>query len=226
MYRVGVVIPAAGKGLRLGGRVPKQFLPLRRIPVIERTIALFESLPAVNEIVVVASLEHLKKVRALVARAGFKKVSNVVPGGDTRQDSVWRGLQSFTSVPEIVVVHDAVRPCVTKQVVNEVIRQSRRHGAAVVGVRVTDTIKVEKRKGFYAGTLERSRLWAVQTPQGFRYDLLVRAHRKARKTGFVGTDEASLVERMRIPVKIVEGNYHNIKITTKEDLVLARSFVR
>jgi 2-C-methyl-D-erythritol 4-phosphate cytidylyltransferase len=226
MYRIGVVIPAAGKGLRLGGSIPKQFLPLKGTPVIERTIALFESLPAVSEIVVVVSSGHLKKVRALVARAGFRKVSNVVLGGKTRQESVWHGLQSFGSVPEIVMVHDAVRPCVTKKVVNEVIRQSRKHGAAVVGVRVTDTIKVEKRKGFYTGTPDRSRLWAVQTPQGFRYDLLVSAHKRARKAGFVGTDEASLVEQMKIPVKIVEGDYHNVKITTKEDLLLAESFVR
>jgi len=226
MPDVGVVIPAAGKGVRLGSRIPKQFLPLKGKTVLERTIALFESLPAVSEIVVVAPVGYVKKARSLVLRSGFRKVSGVVRGGKRRQDSVWNGVHAFRSVPDIVLVHDAVRPCVTKAVVNEVIRESIRHGAAVVGVRVIDTIKVEGKKGFYSATLDRSRLWAVQTPQGFSYSLLKKAHRMAQRTGFAGTDEASLVERLKVPVRIVEGDYRNIKITTKEDLLLAESFVR
>ncbi len=218
---IGVIIPAAGKGLRLGSRIPKQFLSLKGKTVLERTIALFESLPLVGEIVVVAPAGYVNRTRLLLTRRGFRKVSHVVRGGKRRQDSVWNGLRTFDPVPEIVLVHDAVRPCVTREVVNEVIRQTIRHGAAVVGVRVRDTIKIERRSGFYAGTIDRSRLWAVQTPQGFRYRLLVTAHEKARRAGFVGTDDASLVERLKIPVKIVEGSYRNLKITTKEDLLFA-----
>lgn len=226
MHRVGVIIPAAGQGARLGGRIPKQFLILQRLSILERTVQRFQSSKLVHEIVLVVPAGYIRRVHRLAHRAKFSKVSNIVRGGTQRQDSVWNGLRAFEIQPDVVLVHDAVRPLVTGRIIEQVIRQSRQHGAAVVGVPVKDTIKVEDGKGFYAKTLDRTRLWAVQTPQGFRYDLLLKAHRKARKSGFVGTDEASLVERLRAPVRIVVGDYRNIKITTKEDLQLAAVWLR
>jgi 2-C-methyl-D-erythritol 4-phosphate cytidylyltransferase len=221
---VGVVIPAGGRGLRLGGGVPKQFLLLDGKPVLHHSIAAFESLKEVAEIVVAVPADELRRTEALVKKSRFKKVSHIVVGGKERQHSVRNGLLSFDCEPEIVLVHDAVRPLVTARVIREVIAQSLIYGAAVVGVPVKDTIKLAE-KGFYRKTLDRRSLWAVQTPQGFHFGILMDAHFAAQRSAFVGTDDASLVERLQCPVKIVEGEYGNIKITTKEDLRVADVFL-
>ena len=226
MARVGVVIPAGGRGLRLGRRIPKQFLLLLGKPVLQWTVAIFDSLPIVDEIVVVAPAAHIARVKRIISRAGFRKVSAVVPGGAERQDSVRNGLNSFTRHPDVVLVHDAVRPLVTPEVVRAVVRAAARYRAAVVGVPVKDTVKVEGRKGFYARTLQRDRLWVVQTPQGFDYGLLLRAHKLAQGVRFVGTDESSLVERLGVPARIVPGDERNFKITTKGDLERAKLLMR
>ena len=226
MHRVGVVIPAGGQGVRFGGKAPKQFLSLQGKTILHRSIALFESIRAVQEIVVVVPTRYVKKVRGMVNRSDFGKASRIVSGGPKRQDSVWNGLNAFSTRPDIVLVHDAVRPLVSRQVVEDVIRQAIRYRAAVVGVRIKDTVKVEGKKGFYTQTLDRENLWAVQTPQGFDYALLTRAHRAVRKARYVGTDEAALVERLGIPVRIVPGDERNIKITTKKDLELAKLLLK
>lgn len=226
MPRVGVVIAAGGKGKRLGSRLPKQFLPLAGVPILQRTVEVFASLRSVDEIVITSPNVHVARVRNILARSGIKKIVSIVPGGKERQDSVWNGLHGFIFKPDIVLVHDAVRPLVGQGVVKEVIASAARFGAAVVGVRVQDTIKVEEKKGFYARTLDRNKLWAVQTPQGFKLDILMKAHRVARRTGFGGTDEASLVERLNVPVRIVEGDRMNIKITTPVDLRFAEIWVK
>ena len=226
MPSVGVVIPAGGTGKRFGGPIPKQFLRLRGASILQRTVGLFASLRSVGEIVIVVPAGYVQKTERLFSRWGQGKVASVVKGGRTRQDSVWNGLRSFRSNPGIVLVHDAVRPLVARRYVEKVIKQSRAHGAAVLGVRMKDTIKLEGRRGYYAHTLDRRKLWAVQTPQGFRFDILMKAHRKAQRDRFLGTDEASLVERMNVPVRIVEGDYRNIKITTAEDLRIAKTLMR
>lgn len=226
MPDVGVVIAAGGKGERMGGPVPKQFLSLQRRPVLIRSIDAFASFRSVREIVVVVSPAHIEHVCRLLKQLPRNTRFAVVPGGRERQDSVWNGLCGFSRQPDIVLVHDAVRPLVDRRIVNEVIAEARRYRAAVVGVPVKDTIKVEEIRGFYARTLARDNLWAVQTPQGFRYNLLRRAHEEAKKSGFVGTDEACLVERLGIPVRIVRGNYGNIKITTPEDLKMAAFLIK
>lgn len=221
-----MVVAAGGAGLRYGGSTPKQFLRLGGIPVLQRTIAAFHAIPAVREIVVVVPPAHLRRTELLVRRAGFSKVSCVVPGGRERQDSVWNGLNAFTTAHAIVLVHDAVRPLVTRGIISGVMAAASRYGAAVVGTKVRDTIKVEKGRGFFAGTLDRSTLWAVQTPQGFRSHLLLQAHLQARRQRFLGTDEASLVERLGVPVRIVPGDERNLKITTRHDLKIARMYLK
>jgi 2-C-methyl-D-erythritol 4-phosphate cytidylyltransferase len=220
---VSVVIAAGGKGRRMGAGTPKQFLFLGGVPVLERTIAAFHSLHSVREIVLVVPADCIPRTRALVRRAGFKKVSEVVEGGEERQSSVFNGLERCSFRSGVVLVHDAVRPLVGRRTVMSVIRAARRYGAAVAGIPVKDTIKIESQAhpGFYARTLRREELWAVQTPQGFMFPLLWEAHRRVRSSGFVGTDDASLVERMGTPVRIVPGSETNIKITTPDDRKLA-----
>jgi 2-C-methyl-D-erythritol 4-phosphate cytidylyltransferase len=222
MPDVGVIIAGGGQGSRIGGKLPKQFLPLAGIPILARTVGLFERMGLVSSIVVVVPGAYVVRARNLLRRAGCKKVTAVVGGGESRQESVREGLHAFSSPPDIVLVHDAVRPFVRPATVTSVVEAVVRFGAAVVGVKVTDTIKVGNREGYYINTPDRSALWAVQTPQGFRYDLLAAAHRAAGKNRFIGTDEASLVERLGVMVKIVEGDYGNIKITTREDLEVAK----
>ncbi len=225
MRRVGVVIAAGGAGKRFGSRTPKQFLNVNGLPILEYTVSLFASLRSVDEIVVVSARNHIPRVERLIRRMGSRKIISIVSGGTERQDSVWNGLQGFISRPDIVLVHDAARPLVSRKVVNAVIAAAARNHAAVVGVRVKDTIKLEGKKGFYEQTLDRNRLWAVQTPQGFTFDLLMKAHNTARRAKYLGTDESSLVERLGIPVRIVEGDASNIKITTRQDLRLAEMWL-
>jgi 2-C-methyl-D-erythritol 4-phosphate cytidylyltransferase len=157
---------------------------------------------------------------------GCNKIITIVTGGRERQNSVWNGINAFLSKPDIVLVHDAARPLVNRRTVDEVIASAARNGAAVVGAKVHDTVKEEGKQGFFSRTLDRSKLWAVQTPQGFSFDLLMRAHKSARRSGHHGTDEASLVERLNVPVRIVEGDQWNIKITTPFDLHLAEVLLK
>lgn len=219
---VAVIIPAGGSGRRMGGSTPKQFLRVGGLPIIAITVRAFERVRAVRQIIVVVPPGYASRTTRILRKAGCGKVTAVVEGGKERQDSVRRGLEMITGDPGIVLVHDAVRPFVTPKVIAAVIRDAAQYGAAVVAVRVKDTIKREGEKGFYRDTLPRHLLWAVQTPQGFTRHLIERAHAKALRDGFVGTDDAMLVERMRLPVRIVEGDYGNAKITTKEDLLTAR----
>ncbi len=219
---VAVVIPAGGAGRRMGGSTPKQFLTVGGEPIIALTVRAFERVRAVTQIIVVVPPGYATSTHRLLRRAGCTKVTAVVEGGKERQDSVRTGLAMITGDPAVVLIHDAVRPFIKRRIIEDVITGSFAHGAAVVGVRVKDTIKREGAKGFYKDTLPRHLLWAVQTPQGFTRHLIEKAHARALKDGFVGTDDAMLVERLRIPVRIVEGDYGNAKITTREDLLAAR----
>jgi len=224
---VTVIIAAGGRGRRMGGRTPKQFLPLAGVPVIARTIGVFDAVAEVSEIVVVVPRASLRRTRALVARGGFARVAAIVPGGKERQHSVLAGLRACAHRGGVVLVHDAVRPLVSREVIREVIRAAARYGAAVPALAVTDTIKTQAgaRKGFLARTLPRGELWAVQTPQGFRFSVLEDAHVKAAVAGALGTDDASLVERLGVHVRIVAGSGTNIKITTPRDRRLAESLI-
>jgi 2-C-methyl-D-erythritol 4-phosphate cytidylyltransferase len=197
------------------------------VPILLRTVAAFDAVAVVGRIVVVAPPSHLRRVRLLLRAAALRSAWLAVPGGSERQDSVWNGLEALDPLPEIVLVHDAVRPLVTERMIREVIRATGRHGAAIAAVPVKDTIRQMGggRGGGTSRTLDRSRLRAVQTPQGFRAEILLKAHRKARREGFLGTDEASLVERIGVPVRLVMGDYRNIKITTPEDLATASLYV-
>jgi 2-C-methyl-D-erythritol 4-phosphate cytidylyltransferase len=222
---VAAVIPAAGSGTRMGGRMPKQFLRLMAPPILLLTVGHFARHRAIGSIVVVAPAIHLRRAERLLRPLARRVPIAVVAGGPARQDSVRLGLEAVPAGAEIVLVHDAVRPFITPALITAVIDAARQDGAAVCALPVKETVK--RVVGEYVeATIDRSALWAVQTPQAFRAALLREAHDKARRAGFLGTDEAMLVERLGHRVRVVRGLEENIKITTPADLRRARALGR
>ncbi len=221
MPEVAVVIPAGGVGSRFGARTPKQFLRLGTMPILAATVQHFARHPAVRAVVVAAPEPWVARAGRILGRVVTHTPLTVVAGGRTRQDSVWLALQAAPEDVEIIVVHDAVRPMITRRLVDTVVRAAAAEGAAICALPLTETVKRVRAERVEA-TLDRSELWAVQTPQAFRADLLREAHEKARRDGVVGTDDAMLVERLGHPVRVVRGLAENVKITTPEDLRRAR----
>ncbi|MGH7388402.1 MAG: 2-C-methyl-D-erythritol 4-phosphate cytidylyltransferase [Candidatus Rokuibacteriota bacterium] len=223
MRDVAVLVPAGGAGTRMGGRTPKQFLALGGAPILAVTVRRLVRHPRVVAVVVAAPEARVARTRRLLAGAAGRVPVTVVAGGDTRQESVWRAVQAAPPEAAVVVVHDAVRPFVTPALVETVAAAARAAGAAICALPIAETVK-RVRDGVVETTLERSTLWAVQTPQAFHAPLLREAHEKARRDGFVGTDEAMLVERLGHRVRVVPGDARNIKITTPADLRQARTW--
>ena len=200
----------------------KTFAPVLGKPLIAHTLSRFESSPVVSEIALVLAPESVQRGRELASRCGFGKVLQVVPGGSRRQDSVRNGLLALSPC-EMVMVHDGARPVVDAELLERGARAALEHGAAVSGVPVKDTIKRVGPDLVVEDTPERSRLWQAQTPQVFRYDLLMEAHR-LQDGDF--TDDAAMVESLGHPVRMFEGSYENIKVTTSGDLLIAEVFLR
>jgi len=219
MKRVTAIIVAAGEGKRFGSS--KQFALLRRKPILEWSIEKLASHPQVNEIVLVLPDETRKE--EFFRR--HKKVCAVVGGGLRRQDSVRRGFERVDSrKAELVLIHDGVRPLISQDIITRVITEARRSGAAIPAIPVEETIK-EVAQGEVIRTLDRQRLYKVQTPQGFSYSILEKALRQAQEEGYYGTDEAGLVERVGHKVAVVEGDPRNIKVTTPADLKIAEALL-
>jgi len=218
---IAVVIPAGGVGRRMGGRTPKQFLRLGGSTILALTVGHFARHPAVSDVVIAAPAAYLARTRrALSAVRGGARV-HVVTGGTERQESVWFGMQAAPEDVALIVVHDAVRPCITRPLIDRVTDAARRSGGAICALPIAETVK-RVRDGVVETTIDRSALWVVQTPQAFRAALLREAHEKARRDGFLGTDESMLVERLGHPVTVVRGLPENVKITTPDDLRRAR----
>ncbi|MFF2484037.1 2-C-methyl-D-erythritol 4-phosphate cytidylyltransferase [Paenibacillus sp. NPDC058071] len=218
MNKWGAVVVAAGRGSRMGTAESKQYLPLRGKPILVHTLALFERMDEIEEVALVVGSADIERCKALVLEHGLAKVKAVVAGGDERQHSVHAGVKALASELEWVMVHDGVRPLVKPEHIRGCCAVAERVGAAVLAVPVKDTIKQADETGLIVSTPDRRSLWAIQTPQAFRRDLLTGAHERAEKDGFLGTDDAMVVERTGAPVTISEGDYTNIKITTPEDL--------
>ncbi len=217
---VVAIIPAAGRGERMGGEVPKQFRILGDKPILAHTLLAFDICPDVDEVVVVVPKEYVDFCgRKVVEPYGITKVRRIVPGGRHRQDSVYEGLKAAEGA-EIVVVHDGVRPLVRPELISRSVAICRERGAAIVAVPVKETVKLVE-GGMVRKTLPREALWAAQTPQTFRREVLWEAFQRAFRDGILATDEAALVERIGHMVWVVEGEYRNIKITTTEDLYVA-----
>lgn len=221
--KVSVIVPAAGSGSRISGPVKKQFLPLKNKPVLVHTLQRFEHCVDVDEIVVAVPEESIVETEKLVSRYRLHKVHRVLVGGNKRQDSVAYALSKLAlKDSDIVLVHDGVRPFIEPRRISQLIKACREFDAAVLAVQPKDTIRRSNGGGFFDQTLDRSALWLVQTPQAFKAGILLKAFERAKKEKFYSTDEAALVERLGIKVKIIEGNYDNIKITTDEDLELGK----
>ncbi len=223
---VVALVPAAGRGLRMGGSVPKQFLSLGGEPLVIQSLRALQAAPVVDQIILAvphADVEYCE--HAIVSRQRFTKVTKVVAGGAERQDSVRLALAQIPSDTEIVLIHDAVRPFVTLRMIAEVVAAARKEGAAIIALPMRDTVKQVRMDGMIERTVDRTPLWLAQTPQAFRRDWIETAHRKAHVEGVRATDDASLVEWLGYSVAVVEGSGENIKVTRPEDLVIGEAIL-
>ena len=224
IQRVYAVLLAAGKGRRIGGPVPKQYRKLCGRPILAHTLLSFDAAPSVEELIVVTMEEEYIR-QEILSRYPVKKAVSFVKGGAVRQESVRNAIRAIPG-EGIVVIQDGVRPLTAVEVIEKCIMAARQYGASAAGMPVKDTIKETDGDGFSIHTPDRSRLWLVQTPQAFRLSLLRKAQEKAEKDHYLGTDDSSLVERLGHPVRLVEGGYTNIKITTSEDLEIAERYLQ
>jgi 2-C-methyl-D-erythritol 4-phosphate cytidylyltransferase len=220
------IIVAGGQGTRIKGVLPKQFLMLGDKPIAAHAIEKFENCKLIDEIILVVPEEYLGySTQRVIDRFGFRKADKIVPGGENRQESVYAGLKACPSGTALVAIHDAVRPLISPDKITASIELCTEKKAVVLAVPPKDTVK-RGENGLIVTTLDRDKLWLIQTPQVFEYGLIREAHEKAREEGYVGTDDSVLVERLGKDVVILEGDYANIKITTEEDLALAESLIR
>lgn len=226
--KTSVIITAGGSGKRFSeSGLPKQFAELSGKPVIFYALRSFEETGTVSEIILVVPEELIDHTRSeVVEKYGFNKVVDIVPGGDERQHSVDNGFRALKDKPNVVLVHDGVRPFIKTETIEAVIKEAHVSGAAISALRATDTVKKSGEDGSIKDTLDRKYLWHAQTPQGFKYDILDVAFKKAREDDYLGTDESELVERIGAVVKLVQGSRHNIKITTKEDILLGELMIK
>jgi 2-C-methyl-D-erythritol 4-phosphate cytidylyltransferase len=234
--QIAVILPAAGLGTRMGkgsaeksGTSRKQFMLLEGSPILIHTVRKFAASDRVTEIVVAVRPEDREWVAAILSTEFPGDKVRVVEGGDSRQESVENALAALRPDTDLVAVHDAVRPFIDLETIHKVFDEAAQYGAAIVGVPAIDTVKQVSRGTEHVrirATLPREKLVMAQTPQVFRYDLLVHAFQQARADSFTGTDESSLVERLDIEVSVVPGSDRNIKITKPGDMELAHLFLR
>ncbi len=222
--KISVIIVAAGKGTRMNHSLPKQYLPLEGKPILAHTLINLSKIPAVDSITLVVSEDRIDWCKKkIIDKFNIKKVEKIIAGGETRGESVVNGLQSLDKKTQIVAIHDGVRPFITASVFNNIIKHIGKFGAVICAIPVRDTLKNVNEKNEVKSTQDRKGLWLVQTPQVFRYSLIMQAYKKASEEGFQTTDDAGVVEKLPHTVKIVEGSSFNVKITTPEDLILAEA---
>lgn len=226
MNRTVALVPAAGRGLRMGGSVPKQYLAIGGLPLIVHALRVLQASPFIDAIILAVPLADIDYCQSDIVKAyGFSKVIKVVAGGAERQDSVRLALAAVGSETEIVLVHDAVRPFLTPQMVGNVVEAARADGAAIVALPVRDTVKQVGADRVIVRTVDRKPLWLAQTPQAFRLEWLREAHDKAYLEGVHATDDAHLIEWSGRPVSVVEGSGENIKVTRPEDMVIGEAIL-
>ena len=228
MKNIGVIL-AGGSGRRLGSELPKQFIVIAGKTVLAHTLYTFEKHERIDEIILVVHKDYIKETEEIVRLEGFQKVKHIVPGGKERYLSVYEGLKAAAGT-DYVLIHDGARPMIDETEIRLSMRAVEEEHACVIGVPVKDTIKVGNAKHYAVDTPDRSCLWAVQTPQSFSYELLMEAYGEmwqAAESGERITDDAMIVERFTgHKVKLVQGKYENIKVTTPEDLLIAEVFLK
>ncbi|MBQ6298395.1 MAG: 2-C-methyl-D-erythritol 4-phosphate cytidylyltransferase [Selenomonadaceae bacterium] len=223
---VTAIFPAAGSSTRMGGGVNKNLLKLAGEPILIRTLKTFSQVERVNLLIVAVAEHEVETVEKLLSATENLKPYCVTVGGSERQYSIANCLKLLPDDAEIILVHDAARPLISLQTINDVIDAAEEFGGAIAAVPAKDTIKIVDAEGFVKYTPPRRELAVVQTPQGFKREILLRAYDKAAKEKFLGTDDASLVERLGIKIKVVTSSYENIKITTPEDIHVAETFLQ
>ncbi|MFA5068771.1 MAG: 2-C-methyl-D-erythritol 4-phosphate cytidylyltransferase [Candidatus Omnitrophota bacterium] len=223
--KVTAIVPAAGYGRRMKLKTDKPFIMIRGKEMFCHCLKVLEGISCVSEIIIAAEKKNIDKMKAIVAREGFHKVRHIVVGGSCRGRSVSNALKVVDIGADFILVHDCARPMINKGIVDKTIQAARRYDNTVAAVRVKSTIKQVSGNGcLVARTLDRSHLWEAQTPQVFRADILKRAYKKAGRSISCFTDDSGIVESAGYKVRIVPSTYNNIKVTTIEDLVFARSF--
>ncbi|HNW39128.1 MAG TPA: 2-C-methyl-D-erythritol 4-phosphate cytidylyltransferase [Candidatus Omnitrophota bacterium] len=216
---LSAIIVAAGSGRRLKSVVSKPLVKIGKLPVINYSLSVLDKHPAISEIIVVVNAQNRPAIKRLLNNCSFKKVKPLVLGGKRRQDSVYRGLKAVSVNSAWVLIHDAARPFIDKAMISSVVSAAKKTGSAVVAVQPKATIKLSQKNNIVQKTLDREKLWEIQTPQVFKKELIWRAYEKY--AGSCVTDDAALIEKLGRPVELVRGKYENIKITTAEDLLLA-----
>lgn len=224
---IPAIIVAAGKGIRMNDKLRKQFILLAGRPILAYSVLAFDACDLIDCIILVVPKKDIDYCwKDIVAPLNLCKKINLVPGGEKRQDSVYNGLMAVDkNAAEIVVIHDGVRPFVSHEQIAACITGAKEYGACILAIHADDTLKQVDRSGFICNTLERDDILLAQTPQAFQYDLIIKAHENARREGFTGTDDASLVERLGGNIRIIYGSKQNIKITNREDLVFATALI-
>jgi 2-C-methyl-D-erythritol 4-phosphate cytidylyltransferase len=206
---------------------PKAFLSMGGAPLFTLALETFEACPEVQEVVLLVPDEKATRQAAeIIRKVGFQKVARILPGGAERQDSVYAGLKALDPQTDIVLIHDGARPFVSGELIRRTVEGTRVWKSVAAAIPVRDTIKEVAADGWVRKTLARQDLWEIQTPQGFLYPLLLQAYEKARMENFYGTDDAALIERYGMPVRVIPGDRFNIKITTPEDLVLGEAILK
>jgi 2-C-methyl-D-erythritol 4-phosphate cytidylyltransferase len=218
------VIPAAGQGKRMNAGIAKQWIELLGKPVLAHTLDVFETDPECVGVILVGSQRELDHMQEFVQSSQYTKVRHIVQGGSERQQSVYEGLKVVPEDSGLVLIHDAARPFITHHHISQLVKNAVETGSAVLAVPVKDTVK-RVVQNQVEETIDRSSLWAVQTPQAFRLSIVKEAHQKAALDNYLGTDDASLVERLGHTVAIVMGDYHNIKLTTSDDLLFGQAIL-
>jgi len=221
---VTAIVLAAGKGLRLKTGIPKPLVEINSKPLIIYCLNILSKHPFIKDIIVVANPGNLKDIRSRIRKYRIGKIKDIVLGGRLRRASVMNGLKAIDGRTDLVLIHDGVRPFVDKEIVSKVIKTAKKFGAAITGVPVKATIKKVKSEFLVEKTLNRENLWEIQTPQVFKKDLILEAYKKL--TSAPVTDDASLVEKLGRRVKVVRGSYFNLKVTTPEDLILAKAIAK
>lgn len=237
--KIEAIIPAAGLGLRLKSKIPKPLVLVNDCAIIIRTLRVISSHQAISKLIVLTHRKNLSEIKKIIEKNKIRKVKCVVAGGLTRRQSVGKGLRFLDEDTDFVLIHDGVRPFVTRKIISRAVLGAQKYGACIAGVPLKPTIKtikypclagrqevlsINKKNIFVDKTLDRRNIWEIQTPQVFRKDLIIEAHNKFKNID--AADDALLVEKMCKNVAIVEGSYFNIKITTPEDLAFAEAIAK
>ncbi|KOR26359.1 2-C-methyl-D-erythritol 4-phosphate cytidylyltransferase [Clostridium sp. FAM 1755] len=225
MSKNSVIIVAAGKGKRMNSNISKQFLKIKNKPILYYTLNKFSNHKDIDEIVLVTLEDKIEACKNIIKKYNIDKISKIVSGGRERQDSVYNGLKAVSKDCDVVLIHDAARPFVTSNIIDDGIKYAKQYEAAACGVTPKDTIKIKDKKGFSIDTPNREDLFIVQTPQCFSYNVILDCHENLKRHNRKVTDDTMVLETYGKSVYLYEGSYSNIKITTPEDLILGEQIL-